>query len=36
MGYDKPRHLGRLATGGHLSALIARDFFNFFKAALAD
>jgi penicillin-binding protein 1A len=33
MGYDKPRHLGRLATGGHLSAPIARDFF---KTALAD
>jgi len=33
MGYDKPRHLGRGATGGHLSAPIARDFF---RAALAD
>jgi penicillin-binding protein 1A len=33
MGYDKPRHLGRDATGGHLSAPIAKDFF---KAALAD
>jgi penicillin-binding protein 1A len=33
MGYDKPRHLGRLATGGHLAAPIAKDFF---KAALAD
>ncbi len=33
MGYDKPRHLGRGQTGGHLSAPIARDFF---KAALAD
>jgi penicillin-binding protein 1A len=33
MGYDKPRNLGRDATGGHLSAPIARDFF---KAALAD
>jgi len=33
MGFDKPRHLGRDATGGHLSAPIARDFF---KAALAD
>jgi penicillin-binding protein 1A len=33
MGYDKPRHLGRDATGGHLSAPIARDFF---KMALAD
>jgi penicillin-binding protein 1A len=33
LGYDKPRHLGRDATGGHLSAPIAKDFF---KAALAD
>lgn len=35
MGYDKPRPLGRgnAATGGHLSAPIARDFF---KLALAD
>ncbi len=33
MGYDKPRHLGRGATGGHLSAPIAKEFF---KAALAD
>jgi penicillin-binding protein 1A len=33
MGYDKPRHIGRLATGGHLAAPIVRDFF---KAALAD
>jgi penicillin-binding protein 1A len=33
MGYDKPRHLGRDATGGHLSAPIARDFL---KTALAD
>jgi penicillin-binding protein 1A len=33
MGYDKPRHLGRGATGGHLSAPIAKDFF---KSALAD
>jgi penicillin-binding protein 1A len=33
MGYDKPRHLGRDATGGHLSAPIAKDFL---KAALAD
>ena len=33
MGYDKPRHLGQDATGGHLSAPIVRDFF---KAALAD
>ena len=33
MGYDKPRHLGRDATGGHLSAPIVKDFL---KAALAD
>src|SRR5579862_7781091 len=33
MGYDKPRHLGRGATGGHISAPIARDFY---KMALAD
>jgi penicillin-binding protein 1A len=33
MGYDKPRHLGRGATGGHLSAPIVKDFF---KVALAD
>ncbi|HLH91679.1 MAG TPA: penicillin-binding protein 1A [Xanthobacteraceae bacterium] len=33
MGYDKPRHLGRDATGGHLSAPIAREFY---KMALAD
>ncbi|MBV8698427.1 MAG: penicillin-binding protein, partial [Bradyrhizobium sp.] len=35
MGYDKPRTLGRgnAATGGHLAAPIARDFF---KLALAD
>jgi len=33
IGYDKPRHLGRAATGGHLAAPIARDFF---KVALAD
>ena len=33
MGYDKPRHLGRGATGGHLAAPIARDFY---KVALAD
>jgi penicillin-binding protein 1A len=33
LGYDKPRHLGRDATGGHLAAPIAKDFF---KAALAD
>ena len=32
MGYDKPRHLGRGATGGHLSAPIVREFM---KAALA-
>jgi penicillin-binding protein 1A len=33
MGYDKPRHLGRGATGGHLAAPIAKDFY---KMALAD
>jgi penicillin-binding protein 1A len=33
MGYDKPRHLGRGATGGHLAAPIVKDFL---KAALAD
>ena len=33
IGYDKPRHLGRGATGGHLAAPIVRDFF---KVALAD
>ena len=33
MGYDKPRHLGRGATGGHLSAPIVKEFL---KVALAD
>jgi penicillin-binding protein 1A len=33
LGYDKPRHLGRDATGGHLAAPVAKDFL---KAALAD
>src|SRR5215475_7410504 len=33
MGYDKPRHLGRGATGGHLAAPIVKDFL---KMALAD
>jgi penicillin-binding protein 1A len=33
IGYDKPRNLGRGATGGHLAAPIARDFL---KMALAD
>ncbi len=33
MGYDKPRNLGRRATGGALAAPIARDFM---KLALAD
>jgi penicillin-binding protein 1A len=33
MGYDKPRHIGRLATGGHVAAPIVRDFL---KVALAD
>src|SRR5216683_3343886 len=26
MGFDKPRHISRLATGGHLAAPIVRDF----------
>jgi penicillin-binding protein 1A len=33
LGYDKPRHLGREATGGVLAAPIVRDFL---KVALAD
>jgi penicillin-binding protein 1A len=33
MGYDKPRHIGRGATGGHFAAPMVRDFL---KAALAD
>ena len=33
MGFDKPRHIGRLATGGHLAAPIVRDFL---KVALED
>src|SRR5213080_4016715 len=33
IGYDKPRHLARGATGGHLAAPIIKDFL---KAALAD
>ena len=33
LGYDKPRHLGRGATGGVLAAPIVRDFL---KVALAD
>ena len=33
VGYDKPRNLGRQATGGHLAAPIAHDFM---KVALAD
>ncbi|MBR0692980.1 penicillin-binding protein 1A [Bradyrhizobium lablabi] len=33
VGYDKPRNLGRGATGGHTAAPIARDFL---KLALAD
>jgi penicillin-binding protein 1A len=33
LGYDKPRNLGKGATGGHLAAPIARDFL---KVALAD
>src|SRR2546421_1181950 len=33
MGYDKPRNLGRGATGGHLAAPVARGFL---KLPLAD
>ena len=33
LGYDKPRNIGRLATGGHLAAPVVRDFL---KIALAD
>lgn len=33
IGYDKPRNLGRNATGGHLAAPVVKDFF---KPALAD
>ena len=33
MGYDKPRHIGRLATGGHMAAPVVADFL---KIALAD
>ena len=33
MGYDKPKHIGRGATGGHLAAPIVAEFF---KVALAD
>lgn len=33
LGYDKPRHLGRGQTGGHLAAPVVRDFM---KLALAD
>ena len=33
IGYDKPRHLARGATGGHLAAPIVKDFL---KVALAD
>jgi penicillin-binding protein 1A len=33
IGFDKPRHLGHNATGGHLAAPVARDFF---KMALVD
>jgi penicillin-binding protein 1A len=33
IGFDKPRHLGRGATGGHLAAPIIKDFL---KAALAE
>jgi len=33
MGFDKPRHIGRLATGGHIAAPVVRDFL---KVALTD
>ncbi len=33
MGYDRPRHIARGATGGHVAAPIVRDFL---KVALAD
>ncbi|HEY3224156.1 MAG TPA: penicillin-binding protein 1A [Pseudolabrys sp.] len=33
LGYDKPRHLGRGATGGHLAAPIVKEFL---KVALVD
>jgi penicillin-binding protein 1A len=33
MGFDKPRHISRLATGGHLAAPVVRDFL---KVTLAD
>ncbi|CAL8981917.1 Penicillin-binding protein 1A [Rhodoplanes serenus] len=33
LGYDKPRHIGRGASGGHMAAPIVRDFL---KVALAD
>jgi penicillin-binding protein 1A len=33
IGYDKPRHLGKGATGGHLAAPIVKDFL---KLALVD
>jgi len=33
LGYDKPRHIGRGATGGHMAAPIVKEFF---KVALAD
>src|ERR1700676_537839 len=33
MGFDTPRHIARLATGGHLAATIVKDFL---KVALAD
>jgi penicillin-binding protein 1A len=33
LGYDKPKHLGRGQTGGHLAAPVVKDFM---KVALAD
>src|ERR1051326_3927758 len=35
VGYDKPRHLGRGATGGHVAAPIVKDFFKQALAAMA-
>ena len=33
LGFDKPRHIGRLATGGHLAAPVVKDFL---KVVLSD
>ena len=32
LGFDKPRHIGRLATGGHLAAPVVKDFLKFVLA----